>query len=50
MFLTLATGVALSVVYGFMKTDLVIISANSVSLALLAGILYFKVKERHAPA
>jgi hypothetical protein len=36
--------------YGFMKADLVIISPNSVSLALLAGILYFKVKERHAPA
>jgi MtN3 and saliva related transmembrane protein len=50
MFLTLATGISLWVVYGFMKTDLVIISANSVSLALLAGILYFKVKERHAPA
>jgi MtN3 and saliva related transmembrane protein len=50
MFLTLATGVALWVVYAFMKTDFVIILANAVSLALLTGILYFKLKERHALA
>jgi MtN3 and saliva related transmembrane protein len=49
MFATLAVGVALWVVYGFLKTDVVIILANAVSLALLLGILYFKLKERHAP-
>jgi MtN3 and saliva related transmembrane protein len=37
------------VVYGFLKSDVVIILANAVSLALLFGILYFKLKERHAP-
>ena len=50
MFVTLAAGVALWVVYGFLKSDIVIILANVVSLALLLGILYFKLKERHAPA
>jgi MtN3 and saliva related transmembrane protein len=45
MFLTLATGVALWVVYGFLKSDVVIIIANAVSLALLFGILYFKLRE-----
>jgi MtN3 and saliva related transmembrane protein len=42
MFATLAAGVALWIVYGFLKADLVIIFANAVSLALLFGILYFK--------
>ena len=46
MFLTLAAGVALWVVYGFLKSDFVIIIANVVSLALLFGILYFKLRER----
>ena len=41
MFLTLAAGVALWVVYGFLKSDIIIIIANAVSLALLLGILYF---------
>ena len=50
MFSVLAAGVALWVVYGFLKSDVVIILANAVSLALLIGILYFKLKERHAPA
>jgi MtN3 and saliva related transmembrane protein len=50
MFLTLAAGVALWVVYGFLKSDFVIISANAVSLALLLGILYFKFQERLASA
>ena len=46
MFLTLAAGVALWVVYGFLKSDIVIIIANAVSFALLLGILYFKFRER----
>jgi MtN3 and saliva related transmembrane protein len=50
MFLTLAAGVALWVVYGFLKSDIIIIIANAVSLALLLGILYFKFRERASPA
>jgi MtN3 and saliva related transmembrane protein len=50
MFLTLGAGVALWVVYGFLKSDIVIILANAISLALLFGILYFKLRERHTPA
>ena len=45
MFSVLAAGVALWVVYGVLKSDLVIILANVVSLLLLSGILYFKLKE-----
>jgi MtN3 and saliva related transmembrane protein len=48
MFLTLAGGVALWVVYGVLQKDVVIIIANAVSLCLLFGILYFKVRERHS--
>jgi MtN3 and saliva related transmembrane protein len=52
MYLTLASGVALWVVYGFLKADFVIILANATSLALQLGILYFKVRElrRKSPA
>jgi MtN3 and saliva related transmembrane protein len=50
MFLTLAAGVALWAVYGFMRSDAVIIIANSISLVLLMGILYFKLREHRAPA
>ena len=50
MFLTLAAGVALWVVYGFLKSDIVIIIANAVSFALLLGILYFKFRERASSA
>jgi MtN3 and saliva related transmembrane protein len=50
MFLTLAAGVALWAAYGFLKSDLVIIAANVLSLALLMGILYFKLRERPANA
>ena len=50
MFLTLAAGVALWAVYGFMRSDAVIIIANSISLALLMGILYFKLREHRTPA
>lgn len=45
-FSTLATGVALWVVYGVLKADMVIIAANTVSLCLLLGILFFKLRER----
>lgn len=48
MFSILATGVALWIVYGVLKSDAVIVLANSVSLALLIGILYFKVRERRS--
>jgi MtN3 and saliva related transmembrane protein len=48
MFLTLAVGVALWIVYGILKRDAVIIIANGVSLALLLGILYFKLRGRYA--
>jgi MtN3 and saliva related transmembrane protein len=46
-FITLSAG---GVVYGFLKNDFVIIIANAVSLALLMGILYFKLRDRASPA
>jgi MtN3 and saliva related transmembrane protein len=48
MFLTLAAGVALWVVYGVLNSDVVIIIANYVSFALLMGVLYFKLREHRA--
>jgi MtN3 and saliva related transmembrane protein len=48
MFLVLALGIALWVVYGVYKQDFVIVAANSVSFVLLMGILFFKLREhRH---
>jgi MtN3 and saliva related transmembrane protein len=44
MFGILAAGVALWAVYGFLKSDYVIIAANVISLALLCGILFFKLR------
>jgi MtN3 and saliva related transmembrane protein len=44
MLLLLAAGLALWLVYGFMRSDVVIMLANAVSLALLGGILYFKLR------
>jgi MtN3 and saliva related transmembrane protein len=44
MFLILSTGIALWVVYGVLQGDAVIILANSVSLAFLCAILFFKVR------
>ena len=44
MFLILAAGIALWVVYGIMQGDAVIILANSVSLTFLAVILFFKLR------
>jgi MtN3 and saliva related transmembrane protein len=46
MLLVLWLGVALWVVYGVLKADWIIIGANSISLALLSGILFFKLRER----
>ncbi|HEY2210826.1 MAG TPA: SemiSWEET transporter [Bradyrhizobium sp.] len=44
-FAVLATGVALWVVYGLMRRDFVIITANAVSVCLLASIISFKIRE-----
>jgi MtN3 and saliva related transmembrane protein len=45
MFLILAAGIALWVVYGVLQRDAVIILAYSVSLVLLMAILFFKLRE-----
>ncbi len=45
MLVILATGLALWVSYGVMRSDPVIVIANSVSIALLACILYFKLRQ-----
>lgn len=44
MLLVLWLGLALWVVYGFLKADWVITAANSISVALLSGILFFKLR------
>ena len=44
MFLILAAGIALWIVYGVLQGDGVIILANSASLALLCAILFFKLR------
>jgi hypothetical protein len=31
-------------VYGFLRTDAVIVMANAISLALLGGIIFFKIR------
>jgi MtN3 and saliva related transmembrane protein len=54
MLATLATGLALWLLYGIFRKDIVIILANVASLALVLGILFFKVRElwrsaRHGP-
>jgi len=46
MLLFLATGVSLWIAYGVLKSDMLIIAANGLSLALLVAILYFKLHER----
>ena len=55
MLLILATGIGLWVVYGVLKSDMVIIIANAVSLLLLCNLLVFKIREnsnarQHKPA
>jgi MtN3 and saliva related transmembrane protein len=44
MLLLLASGLGLWLVYGFLRADAVIIIANAISLALLGGILFFKIR------
>jgi MtN3 and saliva related transmembrane protein len=44
MFSILTAGIALWVVYGVLITDYVVITANVISLVLLCGILYFKLR------
>lgn len=44
MILVLATGLALWCAYGFTRSDLAIVIPNAVSLLLLSGILYFKLR------
>ena len=46
MLLLLACGLSLWVFYGLIRGDFVIIGANAVSLCLLAGILFFKLRAR----
>jgi MtN3 and saliva related transmembrane protein len=45
MFLILAAGIALWVLYGVLQGDAVLVLANGVSLAFLAIILVFKLRE-----
>jgi MtN3 and saliva related transmembrane protein len=40
----LLRGLALWLVYGLMRADAVIIIANAISLTLLSGILFFKIR------
>ena len=47
-FAILAIGVALWLAYGVMKADWIIIAANGASLALLCGILFFKLRDLSA--
>ena len=44
MFLVLVTGVILWIVYGFSRSDIPVIAANSVTLILTGTILYFKLR------
>ena len=46
MLLLLVSGVGLWVVYGFFKSDSVIMLANGASFVLLSIILYFKLRPR----
>jgi MtN3 and saliva related transmembrane protein len=44
MLLLLATGLGLWLAYGLMRADAIIMIANAVSLALLGGIMFFKIR------
>jgi MtN3 and saliva related transmembrane protein len=48
MLLILAAGLALWIVYGLLRGDVVIIAANVISLSLLSCIIYFKLRKRKA--
>jgi MtN3 and saliva related transmembrane protein len=43
MLMVLASGLALWVVYGVLREDIVIILANGISLTLTGGLLYLKI-------
>lgn len=43
MLLILATGLAAWVLYGFLKGDWVIVIANSISVTMLANLIYLKI-------
>jgi MtN3 and saliva related transmembrane protein len=45
MLLLLACGLGLWVMYGVLQKDIIIILANGVSLALLAGLMYLKLRK-----
>lgn len=44
-FSILAIGLTLWVIYGILREDAVLVAANAVSLVLVLGILYFKLRE-----
>ena len=44
MLLVLAAGLSFWVAYGLLKADVVVLIANSVSLLLIAGLLYLKIR------
>jgi MtN3 and saliva related transmembrane protein len=46
MLLILAAGLGLWIIYGLLRSDVVIVAANAISLSLLACIIYFKMRER----
>ena len=48
MLLVLSCGLALWVVYGVLKGDIVIILANGISLTLIGGLLYLKMLQTHS--
>ena len=50
MILIHGAGVALWVGYGFIRNDAIIVIANTVSLLLHAGLLYFKLREKPSGA
>lgn len=45
-FSILTLGIALWVIYGFLRSDIVIILANAISFLLLVAILYFRITEK----
>jgi MtN3 and saliva related transmembrane protein len=48
MLLLLSCGLGLWVVYGVLREDIVIILANGISLALLAGLVYLKLLQNRS--
>jgi MtN3 and saliva related transmembrane protein len=50
MVLIHSAGVGLWVGYGFIRNDWIIIVANTISLLLYAGLLYFKLREKPSAA